>query len=86
MLQDPCKTLGFNKKYGLRNSPGEGGVNHIQPVACRVSFFERFFFEMLSGCQMVKIQIRADALLVPISVQTIKVISSRHKSLLAKRL
>ena len=32
MLQNPCKTLGFNKKYGLQNSPG-GEVNHIQPVA-----------------------------------------------------
>ena len=29
MLQNPCKTLGFKKKYGLQNSPWVGGGKPI---------------------------------------------------------
>ena len=29
MLQNHCKTLGFKKKYGLQNSPWEGGGKPI---------------------------------------------------------
>ena len=32
MLQNPCKTLGFNKIW-FTKFPWGGGVNHIQPVA-----------------------------------------------------
>ena len=36
MLQNPCKTFGFKKKYGLQNSPW-GEVNHIPSVTYWVS-------------------------------------------------
>ena len=36
MLQNPCKTLGFKKNMVYKIPPG-GEVNHIQPVAYKVS-------------------------------------------------
>ena len=35
MLQIPCKTMGYKKKYGLLNPPW-GEVNHNQPVAYKM--------------------------------------------------
>ena len=37
MLQNPCKTLGFKKKYGQQNSPcggggGGGGVGEVNNI------------------------------------------------------
>ena len=38
MLQNPYKTLGFNKNMVYEIPPGGGGgVNHIQPVAYQVT-------------------------------------------------
>ena len=36
MLQNPCKTMGFKKNMVYKIPPG-GEVNHIQPVAYKVS-------------------------------------------------
>ena len=38
MLQNPRKTFGFKKNMVYKIPPGEGEVNHIQPVAYMYDF------------------------------------------------
>ena len=41
MLQNPRKTLGFKKNMVYKIPTGGGEVNHIQPVACKLTISGR---------------------------------------------
>ena len=45
MLQNPCKTLGFEKNMVFKIPPG--GVNHNQPVAYEVRYQSLMFIVQL---------------------------------------